>query len=88
MSLPANVQSARVRVLMDAVVELLRQSIQPGTSRVGAFRVQVVEKNVVGDRGRFFEGTGAGTELPLPGSDIFFEWEGERGFEDADVTVF
>lgn len=58
---------------MNAVIKFFRKSVQPGSARIGTRGVEVVEKNVGGDRRRVFKGTGAGTKLPFSGFDVFFE---------------
>lgn len=73
---------------MDAVIEFLGESVEPSSARMRAFRVEMMEKNVDGHWRGVFEWARAGAEFPFLGLDFFFEWKGERTFENANITVF
>lgn len=73
---------------MDAVIEFLGESVEPGSARMCTFRVEMMEKNVGGHWRRIFEWARAGAEFPFFGLDVFFEWKGERTFENANIAVF
>lgn len=73
---------------MDAVIEFLGKSVEPGSARMRTFGVEMMEKSVGGHWWGVFEWARTGAEFPFLGLNVFFEWKGERTFENAKITVF